>query len=519
MPPKLTSISNVGETDEVIPTITSMPRYDEATPIEFRIVPRPGFLVVPQMRILDRFQVLKVDPQGKKHQIVEDDQVCLINFAGMTRYKLIEIYLNQTLITRTHYLHPLIAYLRALTEYTQFEKDFTLKRAGWFPDRTDAIAINEDRQKLTCQPSIEMLTPLMVDVFNHKQPFPDDVEITIRMFRAPLQYVINGAPEPGWHFEINMLSAELLITRLELERGKDVYSSIPGGTIMYSYPAYDPRQFIIPAGVFSVNEEILDGLPLPEQIVVLYLQQEAYNGAYENNPFNFDHLFTKEVSLRRDDLVDIPAMPYKFDTIEITGDQLSDDLTKFGQPLLAKRSVASGANKRHKRNTSAASEQNNNIDTVSAHTPSATDEEVMPDHYFVQPGPPPKRKRQATSMSMPDPGAIQIVDDALKRKHNLLKLGNYARSYAEFMKGLGNWKNTKITYWEFTNGKFIQAFDTRVDRSPEPGELPPMQPQKVSLRFQAKFQYNVLTPYIMLVLHLNRYTYSISRGGRIKQTS
>jgi len=491
---KQTNISNIGETDEVIPTITSLPRYDEATPIEFRIVPRQGHLVLPQMRILDKFQVLKVDPQGKRHNIVMDDQVCLIDFAGMTRYKLIEIYLNQILITRNHYLHPLICYLRALTEFTQFEKDFTLKRAGWFPDKTDMIACNDERQKLTCQPYIEMLTPLMVDVFNHKQPFPDDVEIIIRMFRAPLQYVINGTPDPGWHYEINMLSAELLITRLELERGRDVYSAM-GGTIMYTYPAYDPRQFIIPADVYSVNEEILEGLPLPEQIVVLYLQQEAYNGSYEHNPFNFAHLFTKEVSLRRDDLVDIPAMPYKFDTVEVDDTVLSEELRSFGRPLLAKRSVASQT---------------------------ATIDGEVSEEFITEPSSSSKRKRQANSASMPaaaaQPGPVEVRDDSFKRSHGLLKLANYARSYAEFMRGLGDWKNTKLTYWEFTNGKFIQAFDTRVDRSPEPGELPPKQPQKVSLRFQAKFHYNVQTPFIMLVLLKNHYTYSITRGGRVKHT-
>jgi hypothetical protein len=361
-----------------------------------------------------------------------------------------------------------------------------------------------------------MLTPLLVDVFNHQQPFPDDVEIIIKMFRAPLQYVINGPPLPGWSYEINMLKAELLITRLEMERGTDVYSYFSGGTIMFDYPAYEPRQYIIPADVYSVNEEILDGLPLPEQVVVLYLQQEAYNGSYDHNPFKFDHLFTKEVSLRRDDLIDIPAMPYKFDRIEVDDEVVSDELTTFGKPLQSKRSVAPGK-QRYKRNISAASE--NPSEAASLHTPSAVDGEVPEE--FVEPLPPPKRKRQATTMSMPaqtGPAQTVVLDDKRKRGLGLLKLANYARSYAEFTKALGNWKNTKLTYWEFTNGKFIQAFDTRVDRDPQPGELPPKQPQKVSLRFQAKFHYNVLTPYIMLVLFMNRFTYSISRGGRVKHT-
>ena len=87
------------------------------------------------------------------------------------------------------------------------------------------------------------------------------------------------------------------------------------------------------------------------------------------------------------------------------------------------------------------------------------------------------------------------------------------------MESLGNHKNTQLTYDEFANGgRFIQAFDTRVDRNPVPGEVPPKQPQKVSIRFQAKFHVAVKTPTVLLVLFLNHYVYSISRGGRVEHT-
>src|ERR1700751_1282663 len=319
MPLRNTFVRTLVETDGVIAPMTTLPRTAESTPIEFPITPRAGHLILPKMRIHDKIEILKVDPQGKRHKLVEDDLINLVDFAGMTRYKLIEVYINQTPIHRAHYCHGIISYLRALTEFDKHDKEHILSLAGWMPDEGSGLH-SKGRMKVAHQPTIEMLTPLMADVFNHDQPFPDDVEILIKLFRAPIQWVINGAaPSPGWTYEINLLKADLLIRRLEMPRGTDIYAHAGfGGKIMFGYPAYEPWQSIVQNDVLSVNEEIINGAALPDKIICLYIDQQAYNGKYEYNPLKFDHLYTREVNLRRDDLIDIPATPYKFELAELT---------------------------------------------------------------------------------------------------------------------------------------------------------------------------------------------------------
>src|SRR5689334_11121395 len=117
MPPKKVGYATVGEIDEVIQTITALPRTDETTPIEFRISPRPGHLILPQMRLADQMRVWRVNiATGKREALTHRDNVCFVDFIGMTRFKLIEVYINGTCITRTHYNHGLVSYLRALTK-------------------------------------------------------------------------------------------------------------------------------------------------------------------------------------------------------------------------------------------------------------------------------------------------------------------------------------------------------------------------------------------------------------------
>jgi hypothetical protein len=459
----------ISEVDEVVQTLTSLPRTDETTPLEFRIVPRPGHLVLPNMRINEQLEIWKYNAQGKRERPTYKDSVCLVDFAGMTRYKLIEVYINGVLITRNHYSHGIISYIRGLTEFTKYEKDNILRLAGWLPNTGLALGtenVNTDRLAMTLRDKIDLLSPMLVDVFNHNQPFPDDVEILIKMHRAPREWVLNGPPRPGWNFEINVLKAELLITRLQMEPGIDIYNRL-GGNIMFRYPAYEPRMHVIMDKVTSVNEEILDGQPLPDKVICLYIDQAGYNGDYLFDPLQFDHLYTREFNLRRDDLYDIPPVPYKFDEVP----NPAGPITKR-----AKRSAPVG-------------------DAVVVGGDGGDNESVV-------------------SEGGDDGGSRdkRAVSDYLDTR----MLGNYSRAYAEVMRGLGDFDKTRISYERFTNGLFIQAFDTRVDR--DPAGPPPKQPDRVNLRFQAKLHRGVGRPYMLVVLFLNHFVYSLSRGGRVKQT-
>ena len=297
-------VPTVEYTEELIQTTTQLPRRDEGTSIDFKISAREGYLVSPKMRILDQIQVVKVDANNRVYPLDEDDNTCLVNFAGMTKYKMIEVYLGEALVSRSNYNHGVVAYIRALTEYKHYEKRNKLSLAGWEPDEGLEL-INEKRAELTKRAKIEMMSPLLTDVFNHNQPYPDDLDITIKCHRAPVPWVLNGAPQEGYTYQIVFLKSELEITRLKMPDGMDIYKEVGGGgMIQYNYPYYEPRHFIEPANITSVNEEILDKETMPDQIIVLYQNQDAFSGAHGYNPLQFNDMLTREVKLRIDELHD-----------------------------------------------------------------------------------------------------------------------------------------------------------------------------------------------------------------------
>jgi hypothetical protein len=467
--PSSTALRTIGEMQEVNQTFTSLPRTDESTPLEHKIAKREGYITSPLMFHRTVFQVKKwVD--GKLEKIPAKDRICLANLPAMTMYKTIEMYLNGYKVTSNDGNHGIVTQLRALTEYSPDQKEMLLRLAGWFPDEGKEI-YNEQRGELTRRNKIELLCPVMIDCLNHSQPFPDNVEIMFKFYRAPKQFVLNGVMVPeGDQYEINVLSSELLITRQQLEPGTNLFRQLHG-MLYYHFISHEPRHFIIPSKITSINEDIYQGV-LPYKTIILYLEQEAYNGKYTKNPFQFDDYLTKSINLKLNDKDSLPPTPYEF------------ELAKSRQPEVVRKKRAPAPERLEPQVAAEA--------TGSA----------------VAGGASAKRKRVE-----PTDGD---ADGELDENHPdvALHLVNYARAYHLFMDALGNHSNTRLTYEQFTNGKFIQTWDLRKDRDPEPGTI--IIQDKGSLKVQASF-YRVLDePIVMLVINQQPRYFTISERGEVK---
>ena len=67
--------------------------------------------------------------------------------------------------------------------------------------------------------------------------------------------------------------------------------------------------YTIPAGQRSYTRERLFPLQTPKILVVALVENDAYNGAYQKNPFNFQHFNLSEIILYRNGL-GVPGRPF-----------------------------------------------------------------------------------------------------------------------------------------------------------------------------------------------------------------
>src|SRR5207237_7217121 len=102
---------------------------------------------------------------------------------------------------------------------------------------------------------IEFLTPVLVDCFNHDQPFPDDIEILLKFHQNSIEWIINGMADEDMRYEITVNSAKLLVTTLTLAPGVNLYRAL-GGTIVYKFPVYIPKHYVLPGNITKINEEL-----------------------------------------------------------------------------------------------------------------------------------------------------------------------------------------------------------------------------------------------------------------------
>jgi hypothetical protein len=482
MAPSLGNIPIAAEIPEIIQTLSSLPRSDVETPIEFKIPARQGMIIPPRsLRLQYRMKVQK-RVNGELMDIDTEnmhDNICLVNFAGMANFKQVEIFQNGDLITRNSYNHGLNAYLRAEEEYTKLEKELILSLAGWEPD-VGADVVNAKRQAALFRNNgvMDFTTPLVVDCLMHDTPFPDDVDLHFRFHRAPVPWVINGTPLDGVTYEITFIKANMLITRLQLTPGTDIYR-IYGGTITAQYIRNEYRHFVLPPHITTINEEIFNGIQ-PFKLTIFFINQDGYNGSYDHNPFYFEHHLIKRVNLKRDEMHSLPPAPYEF---ELDTSRAYERVRRAAPATMAKGGKA-------KRSL----EDHNYAATKGAEGQQATGD-------------------AGAAAAVPAVAARRpIIENIDEWKGVLPVLCNYQRAYLAMMDARGNHFNTRMTYESWTqDGKFQLPWDLRADRDEDPGQY--VQQPKCSMRIQSEHHREIVLSIVMLTRGQHLALQTTKKGG------
>jgi len=246
--------------DEVIPTSTNLPYWDDDKPLEYVIAPRAGWVVSPNIFLHLRLQLRKRNLlTGAVAPLELGDRAAIINFPASSIWRIAEIFVNQTLISSQNSSQMYFNYLRALLEFpAEVRSTFLAQTALWYPDAPthfdshDAL-LNTGFQRRSVPFAddhiVELFAPLMFDIFRQPHPFPDDVVIQMRLHRNNIRVCVNGVPEANHTFELGIHKADLCITRYHLI---DRYRP-PGGELHFPVRSADSRYFVLPQVIFSTG--------------------------------------------------------------------------------------------------------------------------------------------------------------------------------------------------------------------------------------------------------------------------
>lgn len=226
----------------------------------------------------------------------------------------VDIYLNQKCITPPSNHYNYRAYIENLLNYGSDAKNSHLRTVLWEKDVGDFEAADlvsntgfTNRHNFTKDKKIvELYGNLHCDIFNQDKFLLNGVEVTVRLIKANNAFHLMGTGSAN----VEILDANLFIRKVKINPSILVAHAraLSIATAKYPITRVDIKSITISKDIQSKSIDNLYLGQLPKRCILGFVRNEAYNGDFKYNPFNFQHFKHNFLALYIDS-VQIPAKP------------------------------------------------------------------------------------------------------------------------------------------------------------------------------------------------------------------
>ena len=160
-------------------------------------------------------------------------------------------------------------------------------------DETNPIRNNlglRNRAALTNASNVvELLAPIHSDIFFQEKLMLNGVDIKIRMTRSKDEFCLMR--NDALAYKVNILSASLFVKKVSVSPAVRLghAQALLSTTAKYPIDRVCLKNFSIPAGTRVSNQENLFLGTLPKSMIIAMVDNDAFTGAYNKNPFAFKH--------------------------------------------------------------------------------------------------------------------------------------------------------------------------------------------------------------------------------------
>ena len=231
--------------------------------------------------------------------IADGANVGLINYPGATIFSQVDVSLGDRLISQSSNTYPYRSIIDCLMNYDKHTLE-TLFSAGLFykdtaghMDVADPAGANEGLTKRATFTNtsnvVELLTPIHSDIFFQEKLMLNSVDIKIRMTRSKDEFSLMRSDAVA--YKISILSASLFVKKVSVSPAVRLghAQALLSATAKYPIDRVSLKHFSIPAGTRVSNQENLFLGTLPKSIVIGMVDNDAFTGVYNKNPFAFKH--------------------------------------------------------------------------------------------------------------------------------------------------------------------------------------------------------------------------------------
>jgi len=245
--------------------------------------------------------------------LADDANTGPVNLFLHSLFSQVDIELNGTLITSSTNTYPYRAILETLLSYGDDAKKTQLTSALYYKDeagKMDGVALDDahaavrnggllKRASHTAGSRvIDMVGRLHADVFFQDRYMMNEVNVKIKLVRSKDAFCVMSDAD----CKVKIINAMLLVRKVKLSSSVFLAhaKALENGTAKYPILRVVCKTFTVPRGFLDISHEKLFSGQLPTRIVVGLVNNGAFNGHRERNPFNFQHFRASEISLYQD---------------------------------------------------------------------------------------------------------------------------------------------------------------------------------------------------------------------------
>ena len=295
--------------------ISPITALSDTSPLEFFIAGNgDDYIDLNNTLLYTRIKITK--PDGSN--IDAAAKVGLVNYPGSTIFSQVDVSLGDRLISQGSNTYPYRCIIECLMNYDRqtleslFSAGLFYKDIGGHMDIADPLGANSGlRKRATFTANsrvVELLTPIHSDIFFQEKLMLNNVDIRIRLTRAKDEFCLMRADDVD--YKISMVSASLFVKKASVSAAVRLghAHALLSATAKYPVDRVCLKNFSIPTGTRVANQENLFLGTLPKSIIIAMVDNDAFTGAYDKNPFAFNNYDLEFLALYVDGLQQ-PAKP------------------------------------------------------------------------------------------------------------------------------------------------------------------------------------------------------------------
>jgi len=329
IPPTQTSIESGGWVE-----YNPISSIADGVPIEF-VIGGSGqdYIDLANTQLFVRAEIVRDNNQA----IDNAQHVAPINHLLHSMFSEVDLKLNDTLISSTNNTYAYRAYLETLLTYGPAAKHSQLTAALYYKDTAtrmddgDPHAANANgrlRKRYRFFDNggvVDMIGCIHSDLFFQEKYLPSDVGLRLRLVRSKNAFCLMSDNAQA-AFKIKMHDCKLFVRKIKLSPSVFVAhaKALEVGNAKYPIRRVICKTFTVPTGNLDFSQEYLFTGQLPTRLVIGCVDNDAYNGSYAKNPFNFKHYSLTQIKVFLDGQQQhIKPLEPNFATNQIVGSYMS----------------------------------------------------------------------------------------------------------------------------------------------------------------------------------------------------